>query len=809
MSRRRNKAQQTPERYLESAVSVVRAPTPEIVEHRPFNPQAGVLSFASWVYAAARINAAAVAQLPLRLYVREGATDIWRTRDVPKRRKDYLVGMHDAKPSRAVRMKSADWGDHWQEVVEAHPVLEVLSNGSPNDVGINNLFLTMVYLQLTGNAYWHPIIGPLDVPVELWQMPPQWTWVIPAEPSSERLVDAYMFGRNRAEWRRFETDEVLHFKSPNPVNLYYGMGWVEAGWNVVQQNDAGHEMDLTGLRNHQRPDYLVVMKSGVAPAAQDRFEQKIRERLRGRGRSGEFLSITGDVDIKPMSWPPKDLRGREEIVEEIAAVSGVPVSMLRANDPNLASARTGYAMWRESTVQYWATMIEEHLNELLLPLFGLDQNDAVLAFDSAVPADEEAMLRRVTALHASGIMRRDEARSEFGLHAEPMDAMPEQADEIEQVEQTDEPQQVEQESVEQAPDGEPRDGSTESVVEINGALLASVVQIAEAVQQRRILRSQGVGILMSMMRVPREEAEAIVGPEPPERTAAAPAPDPPPSPPGDSQKAAKACCGGSHGRVVKQSELWAADIGRWQKDAPDASRAAIASIESALRVQREAATRYIASAGERATASGLLQILTSGDAAAATSNAVMSVVRDIVDRAAREAVQRLPQTIAFELTDETVLRIARERASLTATTMGRTTAERVAEQVAEGIRSGESIQQIASRLQENAAFSPDRARMVARTETANAYNAAQNEVWKEAGVEMEYWAPAAEPCEFCETVAAKYGKDSGGWKVGEVLYRVGDTIVGTQGGVMVLDFEDIYHPALHPNCLCTTIPVTD
>ena len=33
--------------------------------------------------------------------------------------------------------------------------------------------------------------------------------------------------------------------------------------------------------------------------------------------------------------------------EEIAAIFGVPVSMLKANDPNLASATAGYAMWRE------------------------------------------------------------------------------------------------------------------------------------------------------------------------------------------------------------------------------------------------------------------------------------------------------------------------------------------------------------------------------------------------------------------------------------------------------------------------------
>ena len=115
----------------------------------------------------------------------------------------------------------------------------------------------------------------------------------------------------------------------------------------------------------------------------------------------------------PLNFPPKDMAGREDVVEEIAAVFGVPVSLLKANDPNLASARVGYSQWREGTILPLLRMDEDVLNQVLLPMFGL-QDDAVLAYDNPVPADKEFELGERTTLVASGLLTINEAREEDG-----------------------------------------------------------------------------------------------------------------------------------------------------------------------------------------------------------------------------------------------------------------------------------------------------------------------------------------------------------------------------------------------------------
>jgi len=114
------------------------------------------------------------------------------------------------------------------------------------------LQLLVIYLECTGNAYWHPIIDTdLGVPGNLWPMPSQWTWVVPDE---EIFIRGYLFGRTRTGAQEFEPDEVIHFRTANPSDegLWYGKGKIEAGWKVAVLNESHHTMDLALADNHAR-----------------------------------------------------------------------------------------------------------------------------------------------------------------------------------------------------------------------------------------------------------------------------------------------------------------------------------------------------------------------------------------------------------------------------------------------------------------------------------------------------------------------------------------------------------------------------
>jgi HK97 family phage portal protein len=409
----RLKRQDTPAQYMDASLSVLdKSGRPK---QPPFNYSAAVRMYCSWVYAAATLNAQAVAANPLRLYVRSRpGRKLYETRPVPRSRKAYLCGDTTHKPSHRV-MRKAMAGD-FEEVATDHPVLEVLRKANSIDDGFGLATTRILFLELTGNAYLHPVFdSALDIPVELWTMPSHRVKILP---TVEGLVGGYRYGIDTQAEVDFAPDEVIHFKRPNPRSLLYGLGKVEAAWSVIQQSEAMHEMDYSFYENMARPDYAIIVKGGAGREQLDRFETKVREALQGTRKSGKFMAISGDVEMQPLSFPPKDLMGREDVVEEIAAIFGVPVSMLKANDPNLAAAKSGYAQWRETTIAPICRLDEETLNAKLLPLFNLE-DDCYLAYDNPVPADrQQDLVERQTSV-AGGWMTPNEARLEAGYDPMP------------------------------------------------------------------------------------------------------------------------------------------------------------------------------------------------------------------------------------------------------------------------------------------------------------------------------------------------------------------------------------------------------
>ena len=399
-------------RYLQASLGIISGGSG--LNQRPvYSATMAVRKYRSWVFAAAQINAFGVSSVPLRLYVKSGAgRKLYRTAKVARGRKAYLLGDGERSPSRTVLTKLHDFGAEFEEVTEAHPVLDLLRKVNPSMNGFDLAATRTLWQELTGNAYLHVIPNTLGVPAELWPMPPQWVEIIP---DPQKFIAGYAYGREAQNKVTLQPDEVLHFKRPNPNDLFYGLGKVEAAWGAVDLNDAFHEMDLAFAANHARPDYLATIKNeDASDEAIAEFERAVNERLRGPGKAGKFIALTGQVDLKPMAFPPKDLGGRDEIVEEIAAVFGVPVTMLKANDPNLASSQTGFAQWRESTILPMLRLDEETLNQKLLPMFGL-QDEAVLAYDDPVPSNRTLDLQEHQGLISSGVLTINEVRELRGF----------------------------------------------------------------------------------------------------------------------------------------------------------------------------------------------------------------------------------------------------------------------------------------------------------------------------------------------------------------------------------------------------------
>jgi hypothetical protein len=159
-------------------------------------------------------------------------------------------------------------------------------------------------------------------------------------------------------------------------------------------------------------------------------------------------------------------------------------------------------------------------------------------------------------------------------------------------------------------------------------------------------------------------------------------------------------------------------------------------------------------------------------------------------------------------------------ASRTADSVNRWTSVKFSEVIGNGVANGESIPQIADRVQEWAVKDKDaeratrrRALTIARTEAQRASRRAEVQAWKASGVVTgKTWLLAPDPCEFCEAASDAFSKNA--VDIDGSFYQKGDLLFGTPDAEgnrreMLMDYEDIDGPPLHPNCRCSMQPKLD
>jgi len=379
---------------------------------RPFNYESALRQFRHWAYAAAMMNATAVANVPLRLYVRNRSTTkkLYGTRPVSKSVLRRLHGHGDELPSNSAYRKAVEFGGDISEVVEIHPAMQVLQTVNGFQNGYELSLLRMFDLQITGNSYLYPIYGPAGVPSEVWRMPPQWVKIIP---DKVNFIEGYTYGAGTEMEKTFPPDEVDHFKRPNPSDLYYGMGWFEAAWQAIGLHDSKRIMDLSKFDNMARPDYILSVEGVTNQTAIDVLEDKINKTIRGVKNSGKFLAVGAKITATPLNQDIPEVGTATRVIEEISAVSGVPVAMLLSNDPNRANSATARTGWYRSTIRPYCKLDEEKLNERWIPRFE-GSEDYFLAYDLVSFEDKDAQAKALVGYVAGGVLTSNEARAEIG-----------------------------------------------------------------------------------------------------------------------------------------------------------------------------------------------------------------------------------------------------------------------------------------------------------------------------------------------------------------------------------------------------------
>jgi HK97 family phage portal protein len=368
-----------------------------------------VKSYRGTAFACANLCAEGVASVPLRLYAvtREGdAPPRCRTRGVSSARLKAL----SRTPSLSARIGKAVRVD---EVVD-HPVIDLLERVNDELDGFSLIELTDLYMEIIGSAYWYLPRNPLGLIDSIWILEAQ--HVRPQRGAGGRIA-SYRYGWGFHE-KTFAAGDVIAFHMPNLASpCHDGLSPLRAAYEsvVLEEKERAHSQAI--LENRARPDVIVTARGeygGLGESEAERLERRFQRKFR-RGRSGGVLVISDEVDVKPLTFSPKEVQSallHQMTKEDIANAFGVPMSLLQTKDVNRANAEAGHYQLARNAILPRCRRLEQRLSQRFCTLF---DERLFVAFDSPVPADRELALRERQAHLAAGVITVDEARREIGM----------------------------------------------------------------------------------------------------------------------------------------------------------------------------------------------------------------------------------------------------------------------------------------------------------------------------------------------------------------------------------------------------------
>ncbi len=321
-------------------------------------------------------------------------------------------------------------GNRWihlddRTATQAHRLLEVLDR--PNAFMDSYEFWRTVILHrsIAGNAYALKVRSASGMVRELWLLRPDRVVIIP---DSETFIRRYEYYLGGGEPVRLPVEDVIHWKTPNPLDDFYGMPPLMAIAANVDLDNYSRDFVKAYFERAGVPSALISTKNTLS----DELKQELKDRL-GRGTSGpggwhgtividgtetSYTAMTQSLGAQGLVLP--DLNEISEA--RITGVFGVPLSLVNtvsgagnSSYGNKKSEREGF--WNETLKPLYRELVGP-LNRDLVPEFAGVQR---VAFDlstvGALQPDTDALWSRVGKALGEGMVGFHEARSLVGLPA--------------------------------------------------------------------------------------------------------------------------------------------------------------------------------------------------------------------------------------------------------------------------------------------------------------------------------------------------------------------------------------------------------
>jgi len=214
-------------------------------------------------------------------------------------------------------------------LAHTHPLCRLLAAPNPWLTPWELWYLTVVYLELTGNCFWY--VAPrsvgdtrLGTPGEIWLIPTPWVRVVP---DAREYVKAYRVTAPGVPATTFGPDEIIHLKYPNPLDPHYGLSPLQANALTVDANTELLKSRYQTFLAGPRPGVVLQTDQTLTDQTVARLEETLQAKFSGRDNWHRPLVLEQGLKASPWTLTPAEmdfLNSARMTRDEILAVFRVP-----------------------------------------------------------------------------------------------------------------------------------------------------------------------------------------------------------------------------------------------------------------------------------------------------------------------------------------------------------------------------------------------------------------------------------------------------------------------------------------------------
>lgn len=269
-------------------------------------------------------------------------------------------------------------------IVESHPLLDLLDNPNPTQCYEEYMKSLVSYFMLHGNLFSEAVSGTtrLKNPQELWVQRPDRMKVVPGVSG---VPSAFVMEANGKRYK-WEVDfitgnsPILHMKTFNPLDDWYGMSFLESAAFSVDQFNQAMIWNVSLLKNSARPSGAFVLEKtsdpnfqGLTDNQRAQIRQEINDIYTGSGNSGRPMLLEGGLGFQEMGLSPKDMdwtESKNSSTRDICMGFGVPPQLVGVTgDSTYANYEQARMAFYDNTAIPIARLITKGLTRWLMPMY--------------------------------------------------------------------------------------------------------------------------------------------------------------------------------------------------------------------------------------------------------------------------------------------------------------------------------------------------------------------------------------------------------------------------------------------------------